>query len=115
MLYGEPTCIFATARNWVLVPIMVRNIKDEYRIDWFFWNSDEKTVYAWKFFRTEIYHDSFHYASEIIKDLSTVCYWNEDAYLISSCTLDDEHFWMNYVLAKQDGRYKYLEAFQPGC
>ncbi|MBX2922236.1 MAG: hypothetical protein KF746_08600 [Chitinophagaceae bacterium] len=108
----EPTLIFSTCRNFVLTPIMVKNAKEEYHINWFFRHGDEKKMYRWNYFNPETYHSSFHYSQEIINDLSTLCYWNDHTYLNSSCTLDDDHFWKSYVLINENGRYKYLEPLK---
>lgn len=108
----EYSFIFSAARNFALLPLMIMNSKKEYRICYFFWHGAERKVYQWHYFKSHVYHSSFHYAEEIINDLSGVCYWNNVHFLHSSCTLDDENFWQNYVLVKQNGQYLYLT--EPG-
>lgn len=108
----ELSLIFSKERNFAILPLMVMNSKQEYRLCYFFWHDGEKKIYEWQYFQSAVYEFSFHYADEIIAGLSGITYWNDTAFLYSSCTLDDENFWQNYVLAKSHNKYTYLT--EPG-
>ncbi|MBO9618637.1 MAG: hypothetical protein J7539_06320 [Niabella sp.] len=104
--------IFSSSRNYVLMPVVVVNGKKERRLYYFFWHENEKKMYRWNYFGLKNLSEKYHYANEIIEDLSKICYWNSEDYLGSTCTLDDENFWNGYVLTRDNGHYRYLEPMK---
>ena len=108
----ESSFIFSKKRNFALLPLTIRNSKEECRLEYFFWHDNEQKIYLWHYFPLTIMHSSFDYFEEVINNLSKISYWNDPAFLHSSCTLDDEHFWQNYVLLKESGNYIYLTAIE---
>lgn len=108
----ELSLIFSKGRNLAFLPLMIKNTRQEYRIHYFFWHGDEKKIYEWHYFQSNIYNFSFHFSEEIINNLSKITYWNDTTFLYSSCTIDDEGFWQNFVLLKENNTYKHLEELK---
>lgn len=108
MYSNDFTLIYPASRTFILIPAIVADEHGKHRLCYFFWHAADRKMYHWTYFSSQVYDLSFHYSLNVIDDLSTICHWNDTAYLNSSCTLDDEHFWNNYVLAEEANAYKYL-------
>lgn len=46
---------------------------------------------------------------DIIDDIKAISRWDDHRYLNSSCTLDEDRFWQEYVLKKEKDEYLWLE------
>jgi hypothetical protein len=108
MYSDDFTLIFPASRTFMLIPALIADEHGKHRLSYFFWHAGDRKMYQWTYFTSDTYDFSFHYSTNVIDDLSTICHWNDTAYLNSSCTLDDESFWDNYVLLKEGGIYRYL-------
>jgi len=107
------TLIFPASRDYILIPANVRDAQQKYSLRYFFWHAKEEKMYEWTYFSAEKYSSIIFVGFNIVENLSTLCHWNDISYLDSSCTLDDDQFWNNHVLAKEDGKYKYLKDPMP--
>jgi hypothetical protein len=101
--------IYPKTREFILIPAMVKDIQDTYRLCYFFWHARNRKMYEWTYFEPETSTFGYHYSESIIENLSKISGWNEIGYLNSSCTLDDKGFWDTYVLQMENGKYAYLK------
>lgn len=112
--YIHPEMIFSIHRDYALIPLIVVNQQSERHLYYFLWHDKDKTMYQWKYFDLKKVDADYNYDEDIIEDLSQLTYWNTTNFLQSFCTLNDEHFWRNYVLAKEDNNYLYLAEVAVG-
>jgi len=102
--------IFPENKKHILMVAMVENENELCRIEYFFYQVEQKKIYKWTYLPVENYGHSFHYSPEIIEQLSKISSWKDYTQLNSSCTLDDDNFWNDYVLKQESGEYIYLQA-----
>lgn len=101
--------IFPNTREHLLIPALVRGVHNEYRLYYFYWDTERKIMYNWTYFIPKSFRFSHAYTETIMDNLSQISHWKEATYLNSSCTMDDHAFWNDYVLPKDEqGAYKYL-------
>jgi len=103
------TCIFPVHKNYTLFCCIAKNDKEMWRLHYFVYNPATRKYYKWLYPNPEFFDFSFFYSDQIIDDLRQISCWDDDAYLDSSCTMDDENFWNNYVFARNESGYLYLE------
>lgn len=103
--------IYPNSREYILFPMLARDIDNVYKLYYFFWHRADKKMYQWTYFTPEVVSSRHLDAEAIIENLSKISYWNKVDYLYSSCTLDDDKFWNEYVVVQADnGKYSYLTA-----
>lgn len=108
LMYNKFTLIFPRDKSVILNPIQITDSKGENSLRYFVWFPDTREVYEWLYLKpTRLNAKQWHYGSEIIKGLTTVTDWD-----FGFETLDDQNFWNTYVLAKEEGKYKYLRRIE---
>lgn len=108
-MYGAEhfTSIFpANKRTVLLVTGAKGQTENGYTVRYLLYMPGEGSIYEWEYFPS--CNSSFYDAGSVIDQLKTVTYWDNPGYLHSSCTLDDDRFWKQYVLLQENGEYKYL-------
>ncbi|WP_439696359.1 hypothetical protein ACFGVS_27165 [Mucilaginibacter sp. AW1-7] len=103
------TMIFPEQKQCTLFCCMVSNSADNWLLHYFVFDSAKRKYYKWVYFEPENFDFSIYYGTAIIRDLKQITNWDNENYLDSSCTMDDDNFWNNYVFAQKDGEYLYLQ------
>jgi len=103
------TMIFPQHKKYALFCAFVKNKLDEWQLIYFLFNNEPRKFYKWTYFKSVAHDFSFFYGELIIDDLKQISHWNDWNYLDSSCTMDDQHFWDEFVFKQENNRYLYLE------
>jgi hypothetical protein len=108
--YGY-TMIFPEHKQYTLFCAHVKNNKSKWQLRYFLFHKETRKFYKWTYFNTPEDDSNFFYGDMIIDDLKQISPWDKEGYLDSSCTLDDTHFWDNYVFKKigETDEYLYLK------
>lgn len=88
---------------------MAEDASKKWRLLYFLFTYETRKFYNWTYFQPTDTDDSYYYGDIIIDDLKQISHWDNENYLDSSCTMDDDNFWNNYVFAQKDGKYLYLQ------
>lgn len=105
--YGY-TMIFPEHKRYTLFCAHVKNNKSKWQLRYFLFHNETRKFYKWTYFNTPEDNSNFSYGDMIIDDLKQISPWDKEGYLDSSCTLDDTHFWDNYVFKKTGETDEYL-------
>lgn len=105
------TLIFPKHKKYLILAAFCRQVNDEWLLYYFFFDCILEKFYRWTYFKPRVFKSSFFYSPLIINDLRQISYWDNEQYLDSSCTLDDDDFWKKCVLSQNDGKYLYLEEY----
>jgi hypothetical protein len=109
-LYGEDyTLVFPDSKMYFLVVAMAKHITKGYGLVWFFYDTTPGKFYRWTFPQPRFCEWSYHYAEDVIVDLISISDWNDYRFLNSSRTMENQRFWAEYVLKKEQGRYIWLD------
>lgn len=109
-LFGEDfTLIFPANKKSTIMAVMVKNAKNEKMLMYFLHESLSNKIYQWTYIKPKTGNFAYHYSNEIISELKKISDWNDEGFLDSSRTMDDENFWNNYVFKKENGEYLYLK------
>jgi len=112
--YSEDyTLLFPGHRRYFLVVAEAENERLGHRLAWFFFDIATETFYRWKYPQAR-YGGPHDYTPDIIDDIKEISSWDDAQFLGSTRTLDDNHFWQEYVLKKEDGAYIWLEPMAVG-
>lgn len=108
--YGY-TMIFPEHKRYTLFCAFIQNNKNKWQLCYFLFYSEPRKFYRWTYFNGTEHDFSFFYGELIIDDLKQISVWDNEGYLDSSCTLDDAHFWDNYIFKKigETDEYLYLK------
>lgn len=110
-LFGDDfTLVFPENRKYFLVVAMARHQMDGFRLVWFFYDMNSGIFYRWTYPQPVFSEWSFHYAEDVINNLKSISDWDDYAFLTSSRTMDDVHFWQEFVLKREADGYKWLES-----
>lgn len=101
--------IFPEHKKYTIFCASVLNAKQELHLNYFVYLVQERAIYKWTYFEPSKLQQYEFYGDAIINDLQKISNWNHIDFLDSSCTLDDQAFWDNYVIAKANDQYLYLE------
>ena len=102
------TCIFSQDKRNVIFCALVNDNQRSKRLYYYVLLNDR--FYKWTYFKSESYDYALFYSQVIIDDLKQISHWDEDAYIDSSCTMDDANFWNEYVFKKNDNNeFVYLD------
>jgi hypothetical protein len=109
--YGY-TMIFPLHKRYTLFCAQVKNDRSEWTLQYFLYHNEKAKFYKWNYFSPEKFEFSFFYSKLIIADLKQISNWDDDGFLDSSCTMDDEIFWEEYVfkINTASGEYRYLQT-----
>ena len=103
------TMIFPERKQYTLFCCLILNSEDNvWLLNYFVFVSATSKYFKWEYFKPAKVTDSY-YGTLIIGDLKQISHWDNISYLDSSCTMDDDNFWSNYVFAQKDGEYLYLQ------
>lgn len=99
--------IFPQHKRFVLLVTGAKGLtENSYTPRYLLYIQESGNIYEWKYFPPGA---AFHYAESVIDQLKTLTYWDDVRYLHSSCTLDDDRFWEQYIFQQEKGEYKYLQ------
>lgn len=98
------TFIYPADRSVILNPIVFIGRNGQRVLKYFVYLPAEKGIYEWTYLPPKVIDSNAWFATEIIAALKEVIDWN---YSFSS--LDEPAFWENYILKKEDKKYKYLK------
>jgi hypothetical protein len=107
-MYGTEhfVSIFPIHKRFVLLVTGAKGLAENgYTIKYLLYVPEEGNIYEWNYFPPGV--TSFQYAA-VVDQLKTITYWDHSSYLHSSCTLDDDRFWEQYVFLQENGEYRYL-------
>ncbi|MFN3195709.1 MAG: hypothetical protein ACE364_07175 [Chlorobiota bacterium] len=112
LLHDELILIYPKEKNIVLNPVLFINNDSTEVLKYFVWNTESNSVKEWSYFKEnphEIEKDAkiWHYGSLALNEIKTLTKWN-----FGYSTLDDSSFWQNYILLKEEGKYKYLKQIE---
>jgi len=109
-LFGEDyTLVFPESKTFFLIVTMAGHRIKGYRLVWFFYDIAQGRFYRWTYPQPRFTEWSYHYPEDVIMDLQAISDWDDCRFLNSSRTMDDQRFWSEYVLKKEEGRYRWLE------
>jgi hypothetical protein len=103
------TMIFPEIKQHIIFCCMAEDASKKWRLLYFLFTYETRKFYNWTYFQPTDTDDSYYYGDIIIDDLKQISHWDNENYLDSSCTMDDDNFWNNYVFAQKDGKYLYLQ------
>lgn len=102
--------IFPVHKKHIIFCAFVSNTLEKWRLKYFLFNYEDRQFYEWNYFQSEEYDSCFFYGDLIINDLKTISHWDDLFFLDSSCTMDDETFWSEYVFKKNGDSFLYLTS-----
>ncbi|SEW37236.1 hypothetical protein [Chitinophaga arvensicola] len=108
-MYGTEhfSSIFPVHKRFVLLVTGAKGLAENDSTNrYLLYIQENGNIYEWEYFPPGL--TSFNYGESVTDQLKTVTYWDRSSYLHSSCTLDDDHFWEQYVFRQENGVYKYL-------
>ncbi|WP_316839759.1 hypothetical protein [Pedobacter gandavensis] len=95
--------IYNTDKSMIINPIEITDGKGQISLRYFVFLRSSGEVHEWNYFPAfKMKKRSIE--NGIMKNLATITKWD-----YSYDTLDDEQFWSNYVLLKENGVFKYLK------
>ncbi|WP_419701314.1 hypothetical protein [Mucilaginibacter sp. NFX135] len=103
------TTIFPEHKSYTLFCSLVKDADKNYALYYFLFDNRIRKFYKWTYFTPISFDFSFFYGQLIIEDLKQISHWDDIGFLDSSCTMDDEAFWDNYVFAHNGYHYTFLE------
>jgi len=103
------TMIYPQHKRQILFCSLIENADRKWLLRYFVFNYQTENFYKWSYFEAESFDHFFFYGEVIIDNLKQISQWDNELYLDSSCTMDDDNFWNNYVFAQKDGKYLYLQ------
>jgi hypothetical protein len=106
------TAIFPKHKKYIIFCALVATDAGKWRLKYYLVDILNDFFYEWVYFKSDEYDFSFFYSDLIINDLKTISNWNDDAFLDSSRTMDDERFWNEYVFKESNGVQMYLNRFE---
>ena len=99
--------IYPTDKSYFICPVMVTNAEDEKTLRFFFFDLKTNKQYEWIYFEEKkIENNAANYASEVVYVIEKLTKWNW-----TYENLNNANFWTQYVLAKENDNYKYLQEF----
>ncbi len=109
-LYGSDyQLLYPELKDRFLVVAMAKHQILGYRLVWFYYDSASNKFYRWNFPKPRFSGHSYHYSQDVIDDIHSISDWDDYLFLTSSRTLDDPHFWSEYVDKKNNGKFIWLE------
>jgi hypothetical protein len=100
--------IFPEHKKVVMMIVMVLNIDEDPRIEYFIYKKDSQKIYQWNFTKRKKTVSQFDFAEEVLDTLSALSNWNHPGFLNSSRTMDDEQFWNEHVFKQEGNKFIYL-------
>ena len=106
--------IYPATKSCVIIAVQVENKTGKWCLRYYILHQNYRCWHEWVYFRNEEYNSSFHFANKVIDNLKTITHWDDFSFLNTSCTMDDEVFWSDYVLKQENGEYLYLKRCEVG-
>ncbi|WP_029277016.1 hypothetical protein [Pedobacter borealis] len=101
--------IFPVHKKQVIFCALVADYQNKWRLRYYLLNMEDRQFYEWVYFKNDEHDFSFFYSDLIINNLKTISNWDEDDFLDSSCTMDDDFFWKEYVFRKENNSFLFLK------
>ena len=101
--------LYPELKDRFLVVAMAKHQILGYRLVWFYYDAASNKFYRWNYPKPRFSGHSYHYSQDVIDDIKSISGWDDFDFLTSSRTLDDSHFWSEYVLKKDKGKFMWLE------
>lgn len=98
--------IYDSGKKAILNPIEIKDAKGIVKVRYFVFLPASGEIYEWSYFPASISKKG-SVNNSIMENLAKITKWN-----YSYDTLDDEQFWNNYVLLKENGAYRYLKRLK---
>lgn len=98
--------IYDSGKKVILNPIEIKDARGVIKVRYFAFLPASGEVYEWNYFPASVSKKG-SVNNSIMENLATITKWN-----YSYDTLDDEQFWNNYVLLKENGAYRYLKRMK---
>jgi hypothetical protein len=111
-LLVDYTLVFPESKAFFLVVTMSGHTVKGYRLVWFFYDIAPGKFYRWTYPQPRFSEWSYHYPEDVIRDLRTISDWDDPGFLNSSRTMDDQRFWSEFVLKKEEGRHRWLKELE---
>ena len=109
-LFGEDYyVVFPDSKAFFLIVTMAKHPTLGYRLVWFFYEGGTGKFYRWVYPQPRYSEWSYHYSEDVIIDLQAISEWNDQMFLNSSRTMDDQRFWSEYVLKTKEDQYQWLK------
>jgi hypothetical protein len=106
--YSEHSLIYSSAKDIVINPVLLTNSKRVQTVHYFVAFPKTNEIFEWTYFPEHATNEASDlFGSIVVDQLESITEWN-----FSFDTLDDEVFWKQYVLMKEDGRFKYLKKVE---
>jgi hypothetical protein len=99
--------IYPEKKYSIISPVITTNEKGEDSIRFIVIDPKTQSIYEWTYLKPHIIKKGDYAGSALVEILSSITQWN-----FSYKTLDDDNFWSNYVLLKEDDEYKYLKPIK---
>jgi len=110
-VFGYYNLFYPRERSHFLLVTISKHREKGYRLVWFFYEPASSMFYRWTYPPSRYSEDPYSDGEEVIDVLKDISEWNDGRFLNSSRTLDDPNFWAEYVLKKEDGRFRWLEGW----
>nr|WP_294794507.1 hypothetical protein [uncultured Mucilaginibacter sp.] len=102
----EIAMIYPANHSVVLIPLMITNPKGELSLRYFIVMPQAKSIYEWTYLQPKPLTKGTKYVN-LVEVLNSTTKWD-----YSYLTLDDDAFWKNLVITKQNGVYQYLKELK---
>jgi len=106
----EFNILLPSHRQFCLMITLVTNKSKALSLKFYFYNLQENKIYEWIYFHIHPYDKNikgYNMIVEVLKPISQLDHM--DYFLHSECNFDDDNFWGNYVLRKENDQYVYLK------
>ncbi|TDL99544.1 MAG: hypothetical protein C4K58_06520 [Flavobacteriaceae bacterium] len=104
-MFDRLNLIFPQDKRVVLNPIAITDNKGNKNLKYIVYIKEENSFYQWTYFQPiNLPKNDWHYGTDVINQLGKLTKWN-----FSYPVLEDDNFWENYVLLKENGQYKFLK------
>ena len=98
--------IYDSGKKAILNPIEIKDAKGVAKVRYFVFLPASGEIFEWSYFPASISKKG-SVNNSIMENLAKITKWD-----YSYDTLDDEQFWNNYVLLKENGAYRYLKRLK---
>ncbi len=103
--------IYPHSKEQVIGIIEVFDREENSRLYYFLFKPDEKKIFQWTLPSPRWYHK--YHRNTILEDIEKLSDWGRDFDIHEpSITMDDQHFWEEYVFKKEGDNYCYLKPVE---
>ncbi|WP_110831009.1 hypothetical protein [Pedobacter nutrimenti] len=102
-IFKDFPMIYAADKKVIINPMEIKDNRGVISVRYFVFLKDSGKIYEWTYF-PPFKKKKGSFENGIMENLGTITKWN-----YSYRTLEDEQFWSKYVLARENGAFKYLK------